>query len=193
MDVKLTEFSKRHFEKKFGGTKILDRTPEEFEVVLREEISLENYRVLDGYAEFCKLLVFNNFTKARVGTMRINLNNYQYLRSGYSSRRTGELPVLSRWFDLPLPAPKAKYLIVVVYSKEQLESEAAARGEELMFDANWGVVAILGQSHDEEEPMPPATMLRNALGKEEGGSGIAIDPDKYDEAVEFWKRHAIIK
>jgi len=61
------------------------------------------------------------------------------------------------------------------------------------FDADYGVVAILGQSHSNEEPMKPETMLRNALGIEYGGSGVALDKDKYLESVAFWDKNATVK
>ena len=38
----------------------------------------------------------------------------------------------------------------------------------------------------------PITMLRNALGKAEGGSGVPLDREKYMESVEYWKKHAVI-
>jgi hypothetical protein len=38
--------------------------------------------------------------------------------------------------------------------------------------------------------MVPITMLRNALGVDEGGSGVAIDRAAYKRGVEFWERHA---
>ena len=53
-------------------------------------------KIEDGYADFCKLLIVPNFTNARTGTLPITLENYQYLRTGYFSRRKDELPVLSR-------------------------------------------------------------------------------------------------
>jgi len=34
--------------------------------------------------------------------------------------------------------------------------------------------------------MDPITMMRNALGKEEGGSGVPLDKTKYMESVKFW-------
>ena len=40
--------------------------------------------------------------------------------------------------------------------------------------------------------MQPITMLRNTL-VEEGGSGVALDREKYMESVDFWKKHATIK
>ena len=40
--------------------------------------------------------------------------------------------------------------------------------------------------------MDPITMMRNALGKEEGGSGVPLDREKYMESVKFWSEHATI-
>lgn len=197
--IKVTDFGKRHFDPKFGGTKITNKNVEEFEAHLQKEVNSDLVKIMDGYAPFCKLIVIDNFTNAKVGSMPIDMANYQYLRSGYSSRTEKELPVMSRWFELPLPAPVADYLIVVVYSREQLlkehDSKPGSTFEkfELESDDAWGVVAILGQTHPNEEPMQPITMMRNALGVEEGGSGVPIDREKYLASVEFWKNNAIIK
>ena len=64
---------------------------------------------------------------------------------------------------------------------------------ELAEDDKWGVVAILGQSHPGEEPMNPITMMRNALGKEEGGSGTPLDKEKYAKSVLFWQNNVNVK
>jgi len=208
--IKITDFAKRQFESKSGGTKILDKTPEEFESELNNKLFdyfnsnshplSQSIKIMDGYADFCKLISIKNFTNAKVGSMPIDIANYQYLRHGYSARTEKELPVMTRWFELPLPAPVANYLIVIVYSREQLLKEHnASEGSlfdeqfELGPDDTWGVVAILGQTHPNEEPMQPITMMRNALGVEEGGSGVSIDREKYLASVEFWKNNAIIK
>ena len=113
--------------------------------------------------------------------------------------------------ELPLEKPKAEWLVLVLYRSEQIDKEAKKEYEVGMmsigkalykvkklkefkpFDAEWGIVAILGQSHPKEEPMKPETMLRNALGIEEGGSGVPIDREKYLESVEFWDKHATVK
>ena len=34
------------------------------------------------------------------------------------------------------------------------------------------------------------TMMRNALGVEEGGSGVPLDREAYARSVAFWERHA---
>lgn len=41
--------------------------------------------------------------------------------------------------------------------------------------------------------MLPSTMIKNALGKEFGGSGVALDPAKYRQAVAFWSEHGAIR
>lgn len=198
--IKITDFGKRHFDPKFGGTKITNLSPEEFEKELDDLMVINlNCKVIDGYAPFCKLIAVPNFTNARVGSLPIDVSNYQYLRSGYSARTEKELPVMTRWFELPVSAPKATYLIVVVYSKEQIDKEADAESKKdgftsnSNFDADWGVVAILGQTHLDEEPMQPITMMRNALGVAEGGSGVPIDREKYKASVEFWSKNAVVK
>ena len=43
-----------------------------------------------------------------------------------------------------------------------------------------------------ETPMQPITMLRNALGKEEGGSGVPLDRAKYAASVAYWSAHAAV-
>jgi hypothetical protein len=54
-------------------------------------------------------------------------------------------------------------------------------------------VAILAQMSSKEEPMKPIAMMRNALGIEEGGSGVPIDRDAYKKSVEFWSKNATVK
>ena len=79
----------------------------------------------DGYAPFCKHLFIENFTEAISSFIKINSENEKYLRSGYEARRENELPVLVRWLDqklmekeLGIVIPKAKYLDIILYSKE---------------------------------------------------------------------------
>lgn len=60
-------------------------------------------------------------------------------------------------------------------------------------DAPWGIISVKGQTTDYELPMQPITMMRNALGKEFGGSGIPLDFSEYKKSVEFWTKHVAIK
>lgn len=57
----------------------------------------------------------------------------------------------------------------------------------------WGIVSVKPQDVDYELPMQPITMLRNALGRGYGGSGVALDQTQYLASVDFWSCHAIIR
>jgi len=50
--------------------------------------------VLQGYAPFCKLFVYENWTSTRCLTVPVTDHNRHLLRSGYEARNRDELPVL---------------------------------------------------------------------------------------------------
>jgi hypothetical protein len=111
--------------------------------------------------------------------------------------------------------PEAKFLDVILYSRQQLvkeyeamPSKAAAAGgggggggssehqqaaaEAVLPDVPWGIISIKAQDEPHETPMQPITMMRNTLGREEGGSGVPLDRAAYAAAVAYWQRHAPI-
>ena len=179
--IVLTPFARaRLFPDQGRGNTIQDCTPEQFERHLNER---EPLKVLDGYAPFCKLHVHRNWTSTRCLTVPITDDNRHLLRSAYEARSKAELPVLVRWFEGVEP-PVANYFVVILYSAEQLEKEKAP------IEGEWGVVGCLYTMEPEEIPMAPITMMRNALGVEEGGSGVPIDREAYRRAVEFWDANA---
>ena len=181
MTIVLTDFARtRLFPSDGRRTAIQDCTPAEFEAVLNEETP---ERVLDGYAPFCKLHVHRNWTSTRCLAVPITDDNRHLLRSDYEARTRDELPVLVRWFE-GIDPPVAGYLVVILYSREQLAKEGTHT------TADWGVVGCMYTAEPIETPMAPITMMRNALGVEEGGSGVAIDREAYLRSVEFWRTHA---
>ena len=58
---------------------------------------------------------------------------------------------------------------------------------------DYGIVSVKPSDVPFETPMDPITMMRNALGKEHGGSGVPLVAEKYLESVEYWKKHALVK
>ncbi|MBI2398339.1 MAG: DUF3228 family protein [Xanthomonadales bacterium] len=181
MTIVLTEFARpRLFPREPRRNTIQDVSAAEFERYLNEHAPL---KVLDGYAPFCKLHVHRNWTGTRCLTLPIGDANRHLLRSDYEARADGELPVLVRWFEGVEP-PVALYLVVILYSREQLAKEGTP------IAADWGVVGCLYTSEPAEIPMAPVTMMRNALGVAEGGSGVAIDREAYMRSVAFWRAHA---
>ncbi|MFA0923899.1 DUF3228 family protein [Xanthomonas fragariae] len=181
MSIVLTPFARtRLFPRDGRRTAIQGCTPEQFVQRLNDEMPL---RVIEGYAPFCQLHVHRNWTPTRCLTAPITDDNRHLLRSGYEARSRQELPVLVRWFEGVEP-PVAGYLLPILYSGDQLAKEGSP------IAAEWGVVGCLYTAEPDEIPMAPITMLRNALGVEEGGSGVPLDRDAYRRSVAFWERNA---
>lgn len=181
MSIALTDFARgRLFPRDGRRNAIVGCTASEFEQHLNANAP---HAVLPGYAPFCSLHVHRNWTQTRCLTIPITDANRHLLRSGYEARTPRELPVLVRWFE-GLEAPVADFLVVILYSREQMQKE----GDRLK--ADWGVVGCLATSTPEEIPMAPITMLRNALGVDEGGSGVALDREAYRRSVAYWDAHA---
>ena len=181
MTITLTDFARpRLFPRELRGNTIQDISAAEFEQYLNEHPPL---KVLDGYASFCKLHVHRNWTTTKCLSVPITNDNRHLLRSDYEARNSDELPVLVRWFE-GLKPPVANFIIPILYSREQLAKEGSP------IDADWGVVGCIYTMEPEETPMAPITLMRNALGVEEGGSGVPIDRKAYRQSVEFWRTHA---
>ncbi|WP_296279658.1 DUF3228 family protein [Pseudoxanthomonas sp.] len=181
MTIVLTPFARtRLFPTEPRRNAIQDCTPQAFEQRLNSEPPVA---VLAGYAPFCRLHVHRNWTSTRCLTVPITDDNRSLLRSGYEARSSKELPVLVRWFEGVDP-PVADYLVVILYSAAQLAHERAP------IEGDWGIVGCLYTQAPEEIPMAPITMMRNALGVEEGGSGVPINREAYRRSVAFWELNA---
>ena len=181
MTIVLTPFARtRLFPADGRRTAILGCTPADFEHRLNAEAPVA---VLPGYAPFCRLHAHRNWTTTRCSVVAVTDDNRHRLRSAYEARTRDELPVLVRWFEGVEP-PVAKYLVPILYSADQLAKEGAP------IDGYWGIVGCLYTMTPEEIPMAPITMMRNALGVEEGGSGVPLDREAYRRSVDFWERHA---
>jgi hypothetical protein len=181
MRIAMTDFARpRLFPRESRPNTIQDITAAGFERYLNENLPL---KVLEGYAPFCALHVHRNWTSTRCLTVPITDANRHLLRSGYESRNRSELPVLVRWFEGVEP-PVAGYLVAILYNREQLAMEGSP------IDADWGIVGCMYTDEPAEIPMAPITMMRNALGVTEGGSGVPLDHESYRRSVEYWAAHA---
>ncbi|MFK7945853.1 MAG: DUF3228 family protein [Paracoccaceae bacterium] len=187
--IDITEFALRNWERGASGTRIVGISPAE----LVARCNNHGSPLIDGYAPFCKHLFLPNDTPTCCGFAPITDDNRGQLSTGYRARRDGERAVLERWFEGIEPL-RAEWLDVILYSHAQLVAEAADFPEEQSVpECEWGIVSIIGVLEPAEPPMPPITQLRNALGRDEGGSGRAIDPAAYDRAVAFWDAHAAVR
>ncbi|EDQ86806.1 uncharacterized protein MONBRDRAFT_27941 [Monosiga brevicollis MX1] len=189
----LDAFAMRQFtDPTYQGTR-LKCSPEEFARQVNERCGLQDLK--DGYAPFCKHVFVENFVGASCPVVELNAETEQLVTSAYKARTEKELPVLTRWIPADrIQAPQAKYLDVILYSREQIIDEHNAMKDENVDipDSPWGIISVKAQMEPFETPMQPITMMRNALGKDEGGSGVTLDRAKYQESVEYWSRHVPI-
>ncbi|GAX79916.1 hypothetical protein CEUSTIGMA_g7356.t1 [Chlamydomonas eustigma] len=181
----------------YGGTRV-SYDKEQFLSRVHELFKAQGSALADGYAPFCKHIFVENFVGAKLGALKITESNRSKLNSGYTKRRPEELAVLTRWFRCSdVEVPVAKYLDLILYSREQLVKEYEAmpvgkgRPEDLP-NVPWGIISIKAQDEPFETPMQPITMLRNSLGKQEGGSGVSLDREAYEKSVQYWEEHATI-
>jgi hypothetical protein len=193
----LDEFAQRQWDDPdYSGT-IIDFNKREFVQKIHDyHTTAQNYPLVDGYAPFCKHVFVPNFVDAKISTVKITKENEHLMKSGYSSRSANELAVLTRWFTTKdvKEVKTSKMLDIILYSREQLVKEREATGKTNINtplpNAPWGIISIKAQDEAFELPMQPITMMRNALGKTEGGSGVPLDKSKYDASVEYWRNHA---
>ncbi len=207
MKIQYTSFVLRQFAEKFAGTNLSKVDQDKFleHVNFHANIAGNKSRstkLIDGKWDFLKYLIFENWDKRiKQQVVPITDQNRNKIKSDYKARTPEELPVLSRYIELK-KLPMANYIVVVLYSREQLLKEFEANqpkdslGEvefDLDNDCDYGIVAILGTEKPQPDPIVPATQLRNALGVEYGGNGEAIDNADYMEGVKFWSENVLVK
>ena len=187
--IEYDPFVTRQFSQNFSGTKVnLEIKDELLEVINDTYTYALSETMLDSEWSFCKYLV-----------RPITLDIYPYIRTDYSQRTPEELAVLTRYVQLPpgFKSADANYIVLVLYSREQLQKEFKPKeeGQEFYFDDNveWGVVSIMGTMEPKPDPLVPITIMRNALGVEEGGNSMPINIIEYNKSVEFWRNYILVK
>lgn len=158
------QFQEHPQSQKYGGT-VFSQSVEAFEAVVNARYKAEDLK--DGYAPFCKhLFLVNDFTgdDAKVNVLPAEGNEH-LIRTEYVARNDKEVPVLQRFIPLEAAGgmeklPQAKYLDLILYSREQIikenESTGTPAGDET---APWGIVSIKAQMEDFELPMNPYVII----------------------------------
>ena len=187
----MCDFAKRQYKEDFGGTRVSPEIVEELILMAKDPVA-----EFPGYADFCKIVALSNrkedgsFLFESLKCLTVNkekaLSEGAVLHTAYEARNENELPVLVEWIT-GLETPVAEYIHLILYSKEQMEKEDDP------VDADWAIVSIGTSSTVEVEPMRPITAMRNALGVEEGGSGVPIDRDAYLQSATFWNENIMIR
>ena len=198
--IEYDPFVTRQFSQNFSGTKVnLEIKDELLEVINDAYDYASTETMLDSEWGFCKYLVLPNEFGVKCAVRPITLDIYPYIRTDYSQRTPEELAVLTRYVQLPpgFKSAEANYIVLVLYSKQQLQKEFKPKeeGQEFYFDddVEWGIVSIMGTMEPKPDPLVPITIMRNALGIEEGGNGETLNREVYNESVEFWSKYILVK
>jgi len=201
MAVVLDPFAFRHWDDpQYHGARISDMNKDDFMLHLKDYIEKNGGFMncsVEGYAPFCRHIFMPNCTSAQVDAIEITESVEKFIRTGYLARRSDELPVLCRWIkssDIPGGVPKAAFLDLIFYSREQLILEAQAmKGEIVPGEWDWALISLKGQYSAHETPMQPITMMRNALGAEYGGSSVPLNHSKYIDSANHWNKYVSVE
>ena len=191
MQVQMCEFTERQYKADFHGTRVVPTQVDEM-IKLAEQ----PYEVIPGYADFCCITVLKNklddgsYRFPELQALTIERDRAELLgaklKCAYEARNENEVPVLVDWVE-GIEPETANWIHLILYSREQMAKE----GDEV--EADWAIVSINAAMTQEVEPMRPITAMRNALGVEEGGSGVPINRKDYQESVDFWSKYVMIR
>lgn len=191
MSIQMSHFAKRQYSSDFYGVKL---SPSLVEKLIKRAESPEI--TYPGYASFCEIRVLKNINcsgqimfesfKAMTVEKKPALQQGAILHTAYEARSEQELPVLVEWIT-GLKAQTAKYIQLILYSREQMAKEKD------YIQADWGIVSVSASLTPQIEPMRPITVLRNALGVKEGGSGYPLDRKAYEKSVNFWSKYIMLR
>jgi hypothetical protein len=181
----------------YSGTRIPVTTSKE--IFMHHVLKSGPFVLRDGYAPFCKhIFLPNTFVPGlKSSTVKLDAKTSPLVEAQYQARTEKELPVLVRWIpaDRIADLEDATWLDLILYSKDQIVKECRATNEAddtSSIDYEWGIISVKAQTVDFELPMTPITIMRNALGKEEGGSGVPLDRAKYLESAKFWSENVVV-
>ena len=193
--VALTGFAQRnHFENpERAGTKFCGLVSPEHFVKRINLLAMSTPlvpSVIPGMEDFCSHLIVENWSDCSSGVVAITDENRGFIQSDYVKRRDGEPSYLARWVNASDigGAPRALWLDLALYTREHLSEK-----EGIEIDGDFGIVNIAAHMTNEESPMAPSTVVRNALGTASGGNGAALDLKTNEIGADYWSRMIAVK
>jgi hypothetical protein len=188
--IGVSEFVKRQVEPgapNFGGTVVT----EEAMVAIRAQCARKVNAGEDkeGYAPFCRIVTITpdelglDYAALVCPIALVTGDNIALVQSAMESRRPGEPAFLESW--LPRDSDKvqclaAHHVDVVLYSREQLESEGEATT-----GSDFDIISVNAEM-EVSAPMTPSTIERNQRGPDAGGSGHVASDEEKARSVAFW-------
>ena len=165
---------------------------EEFEKVRKAtEAALARGEAKPGYAPFVNIvtLTTEEFPAVKSTIAKITDDNKDKLKTSVTKRtdEAREQEYEEKHFPAdsdvePLPA---HHIDVILYTKEQLESENSNPT-----GADWDIISINSEPYEKISPPSLTTMLRNESGAAQGGSGHTHSDAEKEESKKYWSEHA---
>lgn len=141
-----------------------------------------------GYRDGVIYVPLNPLTfKGRI----VNLLPGDKLEGLFTPRTEGEAPRKQIKADTKLTPAPLRAVDAVLYHKSVL----AENNENSDPTANWEVIAILTKISEEDQPLPPETLMANHF-QTSGGTATNMSPEQFEKAMKksylFWKDRAIL-
>lgn len=164
---------------------------------LLPEIEANFAQAKPGYREGVVLVPVN---PAHFVGQIVTLHEGDTLHGSFKARQKGEAPrkeirvIQPSLFTAtrPIEPDPLVAVDVVLYSNATLAED----NDNSDPSADWEVIAIITKISDEDQPMPPETLLHNHFGSD-GGTKTNMDPAKFEADLRksflFWKDKAIIQ
>lgn len=181
-EVSLSGFLKEIFAKEKGNRRFQGSDEELLRLV---KANMAHARPGTGSLEGDVLLVPLPPKGFFTSTVELTPENRDRVEILWEARVEGEAPVPVQVLRSESLEP-AKYVDAVIYRADTL-----ARDNDRSSDAEWELVS-LNTRPEEEVPMRPTTMVRNALRKK-GGTYREYTNEEWAKAVDFWQNHAILR
>jgi len=210
-NIGINEFALHQTKEDFVGTKLSLEQLERIRSICSYAFGLGTHELEDSPEfAFCKYVRISHtaprnilavpyfeyplLEEIKAPTAEITEENKHLLVTQYRTRREGELPYLTRKFPKgSLEASPTNHLLVILYSKEQLEKEARINDDAAPpVGEKYDIICVNAEASELDAPMTPDTIVRNHLGVEFGGNGERLDKDKFMESVEYWDRYAMV-
>lgn len=121
-----------------------------------------------------------------------NLREGDVFTGAFERRRPTETP-RKRVGVVRQSMPYAAFVDVVLYRGDVLDEDV---NNPRATDCDWEIVTLLGKLTDEDQPMPPSTLMANHF-LADGGTDTKMSPEEFIAALrhsfEFWSGKAIVE
>lgn len=172
----------KNFNQRQGSESYYEGTWEELEALVKN--NKDNFEPGTGSVNNDVVLVRVPAQGFYTSIARITEENKHLVEEREHVRQEGETPVTLKY--MKGVKPPASVVKIVCYRADVLDKD-----NDRSTDAEWEIIAILAQE-EEEVPMHPTTMSRNA-NHDEGGTYREYSQKEWEEAYSYWADHVYVE